>query len=156
MNKLVIALAAVLCTAIYSAQTDAYVKLKKAIELAHPEISTENRLIAYNMWSVSDAESRDANKSFEKVYRTYEYARLSGGRRGIVVLVVNKDNLTGTAVITLHKDGVDKCLSVKAEDLPEISAGAATNMVFDSNGNEVYRDLPAASVFSSIQKLITR
>jgi hypothetical protein len=156
MNRLVIAFAAVFYAAFFSAQTDAYVKLKKAIELSHPEISTENKLIAFNIWSLADPESREVNKSFEKVYHTYQYAKLKGGRQGIVVVVISKDNLSGTAVITLHKDGVDKSVSVKAEDLPEISDGAATNMVFDSNGNEVYRNLPAAQVFSEIQQLITR
>jgi hypothetical protein len=156
MNKLVIALTAVCYAAFFSAQTGAYVQLKKAIELSHPEISTENKLIAFNIWSLADPESREANKSFEKVYHTYEYAKLKGGRRGIVVVMISKDNLSGTAVITLHKDGVDRSVSVKAEDLPEISAGAATNMVFDSNGNEVYRNLPAGKVFSEIQQLITR
>lgn len=156
MNKLLIALAAVLHAAFFSAQSDAYVQLKNAIALSHPELSTENRLIAFNIWSISDADSREANKSFEKVYHTYQYAKLKGGRGGIVVVVINKDNLSGTAVITLHKDGVDKSVSVKAEDLPEISGGTNTNMVFDSNGNEVYRNLPAARVFSEIQQLITR
>jgi hypothetical protein len=141
---------------LYTAQTDLYTTLKKTIEFSGPEINMDNKLIAFNVWSTDDEQSRETNKNFEKAYTVYEHARLKGGRRGILVVLVNKDNLSGTAVITLHKDGVTKCISVKAEDIPEISATANKNMVFDSSGNEVYANLPAASVFSKIQQLITR
>lgn len=156
MNKLILTLSVMLCAAWSTAQTEAYVKLRKAIAESHPEIVLDNKLIAFNIWSVSDPESREANKSFEKAYSVYEYAKLKGGPRGIVIATVNTDNLTGAAVITLNKDGVSKSISLKAEDLRELISSGNKNMVFDSNGNQVYTDLPVSTIFSSINQLITR
>ncbi len=156
MNKLILIFSVMFCTVSLRAQTEAYVKLKKAIERTHPEIVLDNRLIAFNVWSVAGQEGRDANKSFEKAYEVFGHARLKGGAKGIVVVLVNTDDLSSTAVILLGKDRVSKCISLKSEDLPDFTSMHAANMVFDASGNEVYRDLPADVVFRKIQNLITR
>lgn len=136
-------------------QTAAYLKIKKLVMETHPEISTDNRLIAFNIWSMEDAESREANKGFEKAYYTYEYARLKGGSRGIIVISVSREELSPEAVITLSKDGISKLLRLKLSDIEGLEPGVF-NAVYDSNGNEVYRNLGAASVYSSVNHLITR
>lgn len=137
------------------AQTDLFASVKRIITETHPEINLENKLIALNVWSLDNPESREANKSFEKTYGVYENAILKGGRKGLVVLAVNKDELTSEAVITLKKDGVTKTISVKLSELGGIDA-AATNVVFDKDGHEVYKNLSAPNIFSSINHLITR
>lgn len=156
MNRLFLILSVVFCTASFKAQTDVYVKLKKAIQASHPEIMLENKIIAFNIWSVSEQESREANKSFEKSYKVFEVARLKGGSKGIVVVLVNTDNLSIQATIQLGKDGVSKSISLKGEDLTEITDTHNTNMIFDSNGNELYRNLPSGTIFRTFQNLITR
>ena len=137
------------------AQINFYQKVKNLINITHPEINTENRLIAFNVWSVDDSESREANQSFEKAYSVYEYARLKGGSKGIIVVSFNKDNLSSSAVISYNKDGIFKIIPFKVTDLEGLNEGTS-NLVFDSGGNEIYKNLSAQNIFSSIQHLITR
>lgn len=137
-------------------QDDFYLKLRKIITETHPEISLENKLIAYNVWSVDNAESREANKSFEKAYTVYEMAKLKGGLKGIVVVAINKDNLTSTASITFSKDGLSKMISMKYEDVSDGKSQGTANAVYDANGKPVFTNLSAQHVYGSINSLITR
>lgn len=137
-------------------QDDIYLKLRKIITETHPEISLENKLIAYNVWSVDNAESREANKGFEKAYKVYEWAKLKGGLKGIVVVAINKDNLTSTASIAFSKDGLSKSISIKYEDVFDGKSTVAPNAVYDASGKIVFTNLNSQSVYSSINSLITR
>lgn len=153
-KPLLLILGLVFYASFMSAQADLYFKVKTLLQQNHPELITENKLIAVTTWQVDDTESRDVNKSFEKTYEVYRVARLKGGLKGMVVVAVNVDNLSSTATIALNKDGVVRTISIKAEELKE--ASAFKNIVFDSNGNEIYRNLAAVNVYPSIQHLITR
>lgn len=137
-------------------QAELYQKIKAAIIEAQPGIMTDNRLIAFNLWSVEDAGSREANKSFEKVYKVYEYAKLKGGLHGIIVVTINKNDLSNVAAVAMSKDGVTKLISLRLQDLNGVETGPARNMVFNSSGQVVYQDLPAGKIFESINQLITR
>lgn len=156
MKKLFLIISTFFLSTFLNAQSDLYVKIKKVLQQTHPELVTDNKLIAINIWSVEDANSRETNKSFEKTYTVYEFARLKGGLRGIVFVALNLDNLSSTATITLSKDGVIKSISLKAEDVEGLNSYEIENIVFDSTGNFVYKNLPPSTVFSSIQSLITR
>lgn len=136
------------------AQADLFQELKKIIKETHPEMNLEDKLIAYNVWSIDNAESREANKAFEKAYTVYEKAKLKGGSKGIVVVSVNKDNLSSEAMIISSRDGIAKVITVKLSEVDRIAAH--NNGVFDAQGQEVYKDLSSQTVFSSIHKLITR
>jgi len=137
------------------AQNDLFKTLKQIIIEIHPEIGLENKLIALNVWSVDDMDSRETNKSFEKAYGVYEHAVLKGGRKGIIVLAVNKNELSSEAVIMLTKDGITKMISVKLSEIAGLD-GNITNIIYDSEGHEIYKNLSAPNVFSSINHLITR
>jgi phage repressor protein C with HTH and peptisase S24 domain len=141
------------------AQTNLYGKLNSFLNSQTKE-AVSNRLIAVNLWSVNDNNSRNLNKEFEKVYSVYEYAKLKGGNKGIIVLTVNVDKDNLMADITLKKDGINKTIKVPFDNIDimnEISDNnSGYNIVFDSNGNKVYENLTTGNVFNSIQKLITR
>jgi hypothetical protein len=156
MKKLLLICSAFFLSTFLNAQSDLYVKIKKALQQTHPELVTDNKLLAINIWSVEDINGRETNKSFEKAYHVYEFARLKGGLRGLVFVTLNVDNLSSTATITLSKDGVIKSISLKAEDVEGLNSYGIENVVFDSTGNSVYKNLSASTVFSSIQSLITR
>ncbi|MDX2171470.1 MAG: hypothetical protein SFY56_00010 [Bacteroidota bacterium] len=135
-----------------NAQTDLYFKLKSQLKIEHPEINLENKLIAISVWSPDNSESREANKEFNKVYKTYEFAKLKGGFKGIVCLAINK---TGeNASIILNKDGVNKVINLTGIDVK--SNSSLTNVVFDSQGNEVLKNISHEQIFESIHNLITR
>jgi hypothetical protein len=136
------------------AQDDLYKKTISLIKQTHPELKLENKLIALNVWQLNSEESRDANKAFEKVYNVYRVAKLKGGLKGVVVIGINMDNLSPNASIVLNKDGVTNTIQFKVDELPEI--GNIQNIIFNSDGLELYKNLPATDVFPSVQKLITR
>ena len=89
---------------------------------------------------MENQESREANKSFEKTYSVYEYAHLKGGSKGLIVISFNKENLSSTAVITYNKDGISKIIPFKLSDLESLDE-STSNLVFDSAGNEIYKNL---------------
>ena len=146
----------ILNTFLLSAQSNLNFEVKNLIYSQYPNTNIENTLLAINFWSVSDSKSRDLNKAFEKVANTYEFAHLKGGLKGIVVLLVNKDNLSSLANISLSKDGIKKAINLKLSDLKQHNSDLPSNIIFDSNGKIIYDNLDAINVFEKINQLITR
>ena len=146
----------ILNTFLLSAQSNLNFDVKNLIYSNYPNTNIENTLLAINFWSVSDSKSRDLNKAFEKVANTYEFAHLKGGLKGIVVLLINKDNLSSLANISLSKDGIKKSINLKLSDLKQHNSDLPSNIIFDSNGKIIYDNLEAINVFEKINQLITR
>ena len=146
----------ILNTFLLSAQSNLNFEVKNLIYSNYPNTNIENTLLAINFWSVSDSKSRDLNKAFEKVANTYEFAHLKGGLKGIVVLLINKDNLSSLANISLSKDGIKKSINLKLSDLKQHNSDLPSNIIFDSNGKIIYDNLEAINVYEKINQLITR
>lgn len=151
MKKIAILFLFVAFTNFLNAQSDLFLTVKKAIKENYPEVNLEHKLIAVNVWLVSNQESRDANKQFNNVYKIYEFAKLTGGLKGLVCVIINKEG--DAASIILNKDGATKLIQLNNLDVP---ANAVSNFVFDENGKEVYKNIPSGKIFESINKLITR
>lgn len=149
----------VLGTLICSAQTNLYNKLNSFLTNQTKEVAA-NRLIAVHVWSANDKNSRDINTEFEKAYNVFEYAKLKGGNKGIIVLNVNLDKDAVNANIIAKKDGVTKTITIPGDNSDILKAlkdkPAGYNIVFDSNGNMVYENLATGNIYNSIQQLITR
>ncbi len=156
MKKLLLFFALASLYQFSKAQTDLYFKVRDVLQQQHPEINFEGKLIAVNIWGLDNPESKDANKGFDKAAKVYELAKLKGGPKGFVAVAVNTDNLTSVADIAFKKDNLIKILSVKLEELQVLQDAGFSNVVFDSNGSVVYKDLKSDLVFSSINNLITR
>ena len=152
MRNLII-IFSVLLSAGYRSQTDLYSQLKKIIHQTHPEINTDGKLLALNSWSIDDPASREANKSFDRTYSVYEYAKLKGGPKGIVVVAINKDNLSSMATITYTKDGIHKVISLGIEKFDGTDFNLVSNMIFDSSGSLIYKNLPSSQIFSSVNQV---
>lgn len=150
----------VLGTLFSKAQSELYNKLNSFLTTQTKEVLVNQRLIAINVWSIEDKNSRDLNIEFEKAFKAFDYAKLKGGNKGIVVLNINIDNNSVNGDITLKKDGITKMISIPSDNvgiLKELKGKpAGYNIVFDSNGNKVYENLSTGSVFKSVQQLITR
>ena len=138
-------------TSCLNAQSDLFLKVKKAIKENYPEVNLEHKLIAVNVWLVSNQESRDANKQFNNVYKIYEFAKLKDGLKGLVCVIINKEG--DAASIILNKDGATKLIQLNNLDVP---SNTVSNFVFDENGKEVYKNIPSGKIFESINQLITR
>ena len=141
----------------FRAQTPAIIEEVKTRLLAqHPELDVEEKLVAINIWSSSDKNSRECNKAFEQVCSTYAYARLEGGRRGVLLVLLNKENLDEMALLAVGKDGLVCSYSLKASDIASVSDLPKKNIVYNSKGETVYTNLSTDQVFTSFQSLITR
>jgi len=156
MKNLIFSFSIFICVS-YIAQTSPYVAIKNVLKKTHPEITTDDKILAVNIWEVNDPNSRACNKSFDKVYYTYESAKLKGGLKGLIVIAINKDNLSSIATISFSKDGNEKLISLRLDEvrLDSLQQGAR-NFVFDSAGSEIYKNLPASEILISINKLIIR
>lgn len=132
-------------------QIDLFKKIKDELILSQPNLKVEDKVIAVNFWTSSSIESRNSNKEFERVSKTFENALLKGGSKGIVCVCVNVKN--ENAEIILKKDDITKLISIKLDD---IKTSNLKNIVFDSNGNATYKNLNSDKIFSSVQQLITR
>lgn len=152
MKKFIPIILFVAFSSILNAQSDLFLKVKKAMQENHPEISLDNRLIAINIWSVNNQESRDANKQFNNTYKIYEFAKLKGGLKGLICVSINKDGESSS--IILNKDGAAKLIPLNSVDIS--TSNAINNIVFDEQGVEVYKNIAPNKVFESINKLVTR
>lgn len=149
----------VLGSLLSNAQTSLYSKLNAFIDNQTKEVVSK-RLIAINIWSVNNKSSRLINDEFDEVYKSFEYAKLKGGNKGIIVLNINLESDPVNTDITLEKDGITKAIKVSSDNSDIINLlkekPAGYNIVFDENGNVVYENLSQGTVFSAIQKLIIR
>ena len=97
-----------------NAQTTLYGKLNAFVSNQTKEVVT-NRLIAINIWSVNNKVSRAINDEFDEAYKTYEFAKLKGGKNGIIVLNINLDSDPVNTDITLEKDGITKAIKIPSK-----------------------------------------
>jgi hypothetical protein len=139
-----------------NAQAPNFSELRQLIYASNPDLEINDHLIAFNVWQMNDAESRLSNQSFEKAYAVYEFAKLKGGNKGLIVILFNQDNLSTEAVILLQKDGVKRVLSLPVNALNASKLGAIRNGVYSSEGQLLRTNLSANQVFDFIHSLITR
>ncbi|MFI5139423.1 MAG: hypothetical protein ACHQIM_16490 [Sphingobacteriales bacterium] len=122
--------------------------------------SPNDRLIAVNVWSLDNKESRALNQEFEKVFTAYTGAWLKGGNKGLVAVIYCIDKNNVQINIALKKDGIIKVISTNSENkklttvLKDKSPGY--NCVFNKDGKIVYENLKEGTVFDSIHNLISR
>lgn len=129
-----------------------YQKIKESITQQYPTLKLENKLIVINTWAESDIDSRKMNAGVDKAYATYEYAKLKGGTKGMIGVIVCRDQNNNIG-IALNRDKIGKAISLKNIS-PEDLAGFS-NVIFDSKGEIVKKNI-AGDIFEEIHTLITR
>ncbi|MBK9283385.1 MAG: hypothetical protein IPM51_03610 [Sphingobacteriaceae bacterium] len=142
----------ILISSILSAQDNLYTKIKERLKAEHPEINLENKLIAVNVWSAQDKTSRDMNAELNKAYSIYEFAKLKGGSRGMIGVLVSLNEDLSLNDITLTKDKTEKAISVVSNGL---NVSGIKNVIFDSEGTVIQKNLEAG-LFKQINQLVTR
>ncbi|HQQ94457.1 MAG TPA: hypothetical protein PLQ93_07875 [Bacteroidia bacterium] len=131
-------------------------EVRNLVKRDHPEIGTDQKLIALSIWSDQDKESRACNQAFEKAYTTYFNSKLKGGNKGLILVLLNREDLNEMAIITLGKDGIRHALSYKLSDLKNTTKEFKQNIVYDSDNKIVLKDLNHEQIFDTIHSLITR
>jgi len=142
----------ILLSSVVTAQDNLYKKIKERLKAEHPEIKTENKLLVVNFWSIEDANSREANVQMNKAYTAYEYAKLKGGLKGMIGVMISLNEEISLNDITIGKDKVTKNISMVSYGL---DAGNHKSIIYDSNGN-VVKESAGTELFKEINQLITR
>lgn len=137
-------------------QSKVFNALRLCISQQHPEIDFSEKIIAFNVWQIDDKESRDKNKQFEKAMSVYRDAKLKGGRKGLLVVLVNTSNYASDATIVLHKDGITVCLISDESFNADFLSYPSKNGLFDVSGNIIAENLSTDSIYPTVQSLITR
>jgi hypothetical protein len=154
--KRIFILLIVICAAYNGkAQSVLFEKVKQEIAAKYPGLNTDHKLIAVNFWSMDDPESRERNRIFNRNFNIYKFAKLKGGRYGMITVAVCIDEDGAEPRIAISRDGAKDLLILDGpEGGPEILR--FKNIIFDAEGNVVYKDLAADDISASINKLITR
>ncbi len=134
-------------------QQDLFKKIKEQLKKEHPEMNVENKLIIVNVWSLNDAKSREKNTELNKAYTFFEYAKLKGGLKGMIGVTFCLDNDQSAEDIILIKDKAVKPIVLKEKK--DLSFPGITNIIFDSNGNVVKKNI-TTDIFEEVHQLITR
>ena len=155
MKKIILLLAFCITSFKGYTQQDVYNQIVSLLNQTYPEVKTSNKLIAINYWSVNDLKSREANKEFNKTAKIYEFAKLKGGLKGMIVVAICIDNTSSESLIVLNKDGNTKLLALNNMDFNPVRT-EIVNQVYNSEGSLIYTNLETTKIFSSINHLITR
>ena len=132
-----------------------YLRVKNALAEKYPATDLTDKILIVNVWT-HEPESRECNKRADEVAAIYRVAKLRGGLKGLVGVTIQRDGSESSAAITLQNDGIKNLMPLDAAVLASDVKTAPRNIVFDSNGKELYRDLPSSGIFNSILQLITR
>lgn len=120
----------------------------------------KDRIIAVNIWSVADKNSRDGNIDLNNTTTIYKNAKLKNGSKGVIGIVICTDNDPMTNTIALKKDGINTLIMINAADVSQsILLNGKTsgyNVGFDSNGNVLFENMQNTTFLNSIRNLITR
>jgi len=106
-----------------------------------------------NIWSADNVASREANLQLNKAYSAYEFARLKGGAKGMIGVLLSADNDTKGESIILSKDKVLKPITLKNNN--DLELQGLSNIIFDSNGDVINKNI-TSDIFEKIHQLITR
>lgn len=135
---------------------ETFTAIKELIRIQFPHVNTEGKLISVNIWSPSDHESRACNQAFEHAYNTFKDAKLKGGEKGMLIVLLIKDKLDPSVIALLKKDGIQCALVYYMYDVGNPIFFEFKNAVFDANGLPILKNLYSDNIFNSIQSLITR
>jgi hypothetical protein len=152
MKKAILMILTFAAVNVYS-QSPLYSQVKEKLQKEHPELKFENKLLVINIWSPSSAESRQKNGELNKAYTTYEFAKLKGGSKGMIGVMINLGSDQSLQEINLGKDKISKAINL--QDTEGIVVDGMTNVIFDSKGNEVKKNV-TGNIFTEINNLITR
>lgn len=134
-------------------QDDLFLKIKKQLIEQHPEVVIENKLVIVSFWSVASATSREANIQMDKAVSTYKNAKLKGGNKGVVGVLICLDENKTSGTVALGKDKINNLVSLEAIVTSEI---AGNNYVYDSKGVSVSQNLKPEAINNFIHQLVTR
>lgn len=142
---------------------DDYSNLTSIIKNKNAQFLLEDKLLLVTFWSSNNAESREMNKEALRVYKIYKYAKLKGGVKGVSLFTVSSDSDKKNWEIALNRDNLnDETNHVEQKGLNSDLFKALKvnqvpfNILYDSNGNELARNITSEGMFKYFNSLVTR
>lgn len=147
-----------------SSQNLNYNMINIELKANYPEIDFSNKLLVINHWNSTDPVLRESNKEFSRVCKIYEGAKLKGGLKGIVFVSISSDTEEIPYSICLKKDGINtrflmcdfKAFSLNSKLSKLGFTNEVKNVIFDSNGILLNKNIETNQIFSTFNSLLTR
>lgn len=140
----------------YSQKSGTHASLLELIQIQFPHIDPSDKILSVTVWRPNDEESRSCAKAFEHCYDTFKDARLKGGRKGFISVILVKDRVEANSIALLKKDGIQHAVVYSLADAGDPALYEFKNAVFDSRGELLFKNVLNDSIFNSVQSLITR
>jgi hypothetical protein len=143
-------------------QADTYNQIIYFLHQSHPEISTDNRMIALCVWSSDNIPSRETNKAFGEAYHAYQGAILKDSRKGMIFISISSDTDEMTYSIAVRKDGIKEgivyCDFKGPGDglIKSLNLDGASNVVYSGKGGLLFKNADQSSIKSLIAGLLVR
>jgi hypothetical protein len=130
----------------------------------YPEIDFSNKLLVINHWNSNDPASRENHKELNRICKIYEGAKLKGGLKGIVFVSISSDTEEIPYSICLKKDGINtrflmcdfKAFSLNSTLSKLGFTNEVKNVIFDSNGILLNKNIETDQIYSMFNSLLTR
>lgn len=139
-----------LCLNKHYAQTEISSQLKDALTKNYSDLQLENKLIMINhAVSTMDVMQQKINSEFERSATVYKNAKLKGGVKGIICVMIVDD----TEQEITFKKSIKNCFFIRST---EINIPITKTMIIDSEGTVVYGNIDETKIYTTVQSLITR
>jgi hypothetical protein len=150
MKKISIILLFLWCKAI-TGQSEGVSEVRNAMNNKYPTVSHEGKIIFIASELNGKKYAPEELKELEKTATVYQFAKLKGGLKGIICLLLVKD---ASREVELNKLGIEKVMKLQEKDLSSIDLKTA---MFVSSDGQVTPYLPNnINIFSMVNSLITR
>lgn len=148
--KKILALLFLFCFSKHYAQSEISKQVKEALNQKYADLVLDNKLLVVNhAASLSDATQQKINSELEKTGNVYQNAKLKGGRKGVVCVMI----VDNTDQEIAFKKSIKNCFLIKASD---IALTTSKTIIIDSEGTIVFDNVDASKIYSSVHSLITR
>jgi hypothetical protein len=128
-------------------------KLNLILNQKYNEVITDNKLLLLHNASANiDLTQSNTNEELEKTAKVYANAKLKGGKKGLVCVVIAENT---DQVIALKKN-LKFCYVINRTDLEKIDLNKRSTMIIDSEGNISKNQIQSNAIYSTVQSLITR
>lgn len=143
----------VFCFGTIKAQDALRNNINLVLSQKYNDINTTNKLLLVHRVSSAQEQSKnDITSELEKTTKVYANAKLKGGAKGMICVVIAENT---NQVIALKKS-LNHCQVISADDLENANLKENTTMIIDNNGNVTHDHVQANSIYSTIHSLITR
>lgn len=132
------------------AQNKYALKVKELLLLNNPQIALTSKLL----FVAKEVGANDQlKKEIQRTSKVYEVAKLDGGKKGLVSVVIVKDL---QEELMLKKEGLHNVFFIRASELQDIKEEGSLPILFNSENSIIAESIPSHELFSTINNLITR